>query len=287
MDFSDIVYADHFRAVGEWENALGLWIDRIGEKRDEGFSGVPVTLRRLGLYAAVRIDAGEGTFFNERSGEAKVGPGSVLLLFPEVGHCYFPDHVWSSRWIVWGGREAEWLERHGYLSPDCPLLSPDDGCFAELWTGIEEELKEWSAEAALRRKGLLLTFVSRIKSLQTRQASDFGRQRQLLDTIDWMRRHRHEPPSLEECAARCHLGTAQFRRLFRELTGQNPREFILAGQIARAKELLTAGCSVKETACRLGFRDVFYFMRLFRQKTGLPPGRWRDGGTGRNPPLPS
>ncbi len=287
MDFSNISYSERFRAVSQFESALGLWVDRIGSSRNELRNSQEFTGRRLGLYAAVRIDEGEGRFFTEKTGWHTVSGGNILLLFPEVVHCYFPEKSWSSSWLVWGGKEAALLEKMGFLDSARPIIGREDGFYRELLGRLDQSMSDWSAESALFRKGLLLQFIHRLHLQQTELAAAPPRRRQLLDTIDWMNSRLSSPPSIEECARRCHLGAAQFRRLFRLTTGQNPREFYLARQIARAKELLASGFTVKDTALRLGFRDPFYFMRIFKQKTGSSPGCWQSGeGKGEKQPFP-
>jgi AraC-like DNA-binding protein len=48
-------------------------------------------------------------------------------------------------------------------------------------------------------------------------------------------------------------------------------------RLARARALMTAdpGLPVAEVARRCGFQDPGYFIRVFRRRTGSPPGRWR------------
>jgi AraC-like DNA-binding protein len=70
------------------------------------------------------------------------------------------------------------------------------------------------------------------------------------------------------------MSPAHFRRQFKARTGTSPKAFQVAQRITRAKESLAAGRSLKETAARLGFGDVFHFMRLFRRVTGQTAGQF-------------
>ena len=49
-----------------------------------------------------------------------------------------------------------------------------------------------------------------------------------------------------------------------------------------AKEYLNSGYyTVSEIAEKCGFDDVSYFVRFFKQKTGLPPGEYKKEFLGR------
>ena len=73
-------------------------------------------------------------------------------------------------------------------------------------------------------------------------------------------------------------------RVFKKQTGEGIGERITAARIRRAKTLLTAGDdSIAQVAAASGFMDVQYFHKVFKTKTGMTPGAYRqeakdDGG---------
>lgn len=73
-------------------------------------------------------------------------------------------------------------------------------------------------------------------------------------------------------AKRCALSLAQFNRRFRQTFGSSARRYILRERIDRAATLLReTELSIKEIAEALGYRDVFYFHRQFKQLLGQTP----------------
>jgi transcriptional regulator GlxA family with amidase domain len=77
-------------------------------------------------------------------------------------------------------------------------------------------------------------------------------------------------------ATRCALSTAQFNRRFKQAFGLSSRQYVLRERIARAADLLReTELSIKEIAEALGYRDVFYFHRQFRQLLGRTPREMR------------
>ncbi len=88
-------------------------------------------------------------------------------------------------------------------------------------------------------------------------------------------------PTVADLAKEAGLGMAHFSRVFRRFTGQSPKEFLLRSRLARAQHFLReTAMTVTEIADRLGYADVFFFSRQFKQKTGLSPLAYRSQRSG-------
>jgi two-component system response regulator YesN len=82
--------------------------------------------------------------------------------------------------------------------------------------------------------------------------------------------------SLEDLAGELNLSVSRASHLVKELFGSSFQELLLNERINRAKNLLlSTGDSVKEIAVRIGLPDEYYFNRIFKKQTGLPPGKFR------------
>jgi len=69
-------------------------------------------------------------------------------------------------------------------------------------------------------------------------------------------------------------------RMFRAARGVTVQEYLLATRIARAQQLLReSSLTISQIADVLGYDDVFYFSRQFKQKVGVPPTRYRQTGS--------
>ncbi len=83
-------------------------------------------------------------------------------------------------------------------------------------------------------------------------------------------------PSLAEMAKEIGRSPVQTIRIFRNAAGTTPYGWLLNAKIDAACELLrNSGMAVKEIAGLLGFRDEYYFARLFRRRRGVSPGKFR------------
>ncbi len=91
-----------------------------------------------------------------------------------------------------------------------------------------------------------------------------------------MRDRPDEIPPVPELAERAGYSPSHFQALFREAMGVSPRPYAISARIDRARQLLIeSDLSVSQIASECGYRDVYFFSRQFRQKTGRPPTAYR------------
>lgn len=82
--------------------------------------------------------------------------------------------------------------------------------------------------------------------------------------------------TVAEMARRVALSRAQFTRRFVAQLGMSPAQYLIQCRIDRAHELLTeTGLTVTQTAAALGYTDVPYFSRQYKQRTGRSPSQDR------------
>ncbi|MCG8470266.1 MAG: helix-turn-helix domain-containing protein [Desulfobacterales bacterium] len=83
--------------------------------------------------------------------------------------------------------------------------------------------------------------------------------------------------TIEEVARHVGLGLRQFRRRFKEATGESPIGYIQLIRIDHAKRLLEEGTlSLSEITWKVGYEDISSFRKLFKRATGIPPSRYRN-----------
>ena len=83
--------------------------------------------------------------------------------------------------------------------------------------------------------------------------------------------------NLMKLASELGVSYSKFRLDFKKQTGVSPLQYHLLLKIEKSKELLlNTNKSQKEIAYELGFESDYYFNRLFKSKTGLAPGKFRN-----------
>lgn len=83
-------------------------------------------------------------------------------------------------------------------------------------------------------------------------------------------------PTVAQMASQMGLSPEHFSRLFRRVNGQSPIQFIVGLRMTHARHLLReSSLSVGEIADRLGYADVYFFSRQFKEQVGVSPLRYR------------
>ncbi|MBI4977187.1 MAG: helix-turn-helix transcriptional regulator [Spirochaetes bacterium] len=97
------------------------------------------------------------------------------------------------------------------------------------------------------------------------------------DSIDFMKKNFAKEFDIADISRRYSLNKNYFTTKFREKTGRSPVKFLNELRIDVAQRLLMSGESVQETAVAVGCQDPYYFSRLFKKITGVPPQKFKDG----------
>lgn len=256
---------------------LGLWVNSGGQ-----FEAKQSTSRSrdrvLGNYAAVYVSRGKGWFSSPPSGRFEVTPGTLFWLFPTVPHSYAPHEWWAEQWVIFGGEVAEAFERQGFISPFRPFVRVGDNAeIRALFNRMMDVLSAGGPLAGMQAGALTHQLLVTSHGLATgllgpADAAD-PVVREVLKIIEREARKGLLP---ERLAERLDVGYSTLRRRFKQQTGYSVKEYILRVQLKHAKELLAyTRLSIDQVSREAGFKDAFYFSRLFRSREGMPPSTFR------------
>ena len=97
------------------------------------------------------------------------------------------------------------------------------------------------------------------------------------EAIDFVKTHFKKNINMAMVANQVSVNYTWFSEKFKEHTGVNFNEYLKRLRIDEAKSLLEKGCyKVYEVSERSGFSDVKYFMKIFREVTGMSPTEWSN-----------
>ncbi|MCP4450272.1 MAG: helix-turn-helix domain-containing protein [Planctomycetes bacterium] len=92
------------------------------------------------------------------------------------------------------------------------------------------------------------------------------------DVFEYIHNHLDAPITLEAMAELVNLNPTYFSNLFARLMGMPPIQYINRRRIEKAQQLLLSSNEpLYRIATQVGFKDVYYFSRLFKQYVGLAP----------------
>ncbi|MGI5893333.1 MAG: helix-turn-helix domain-containing protein [Candidatus Merdivicinus sp.] len=131
-------------------------------------------------------------------------------------------------------------------------------------------LDDWAADLAFSR--LLLELFR-----ETDNAAAPSSRRRIGNAIDYIHQNPDRPVTIAELCEVTGMKKSYLIHNFQLITGQSPIQYSLNLRLDHARAiLLNESASIHETAARCGFRDEFYFSRMFRKKFGLPPSQFRQ-----------
>ncbi len=278
MDFITMLrrrsYRDtRFRTPLASEKRLGLWVDRIGTIRSEQR---PDRMRDLGQYAAVYVEEGHGEYLAGDGAAKRVEAGDTMLVFPGFPCLYRSEGgQWTTWWVVFNGPGARRFEGARFLSRDEPVVANTGALVREAHRKLSPMLGEETPVAVLERHNILCEMVLGLVHVSNATPRRRENAKRIAGVLEYLSRHFAEPFSMSELPVKFAMSYTSLRRTFRAATGSGMKEYVLSLRISKAKTLLLEGSSsIAEVASACGFEDPYYFMRLFKRSTGLPPGRY-------------
>ena len=99
----------------------------------------------------------------------------------------------------------------------------------------------------------------------------------LLPAKEYIEQHFDQPITLEHLAFLSSMSVTNFRREWKKKHTETPLQYRDCIRLHYAKEYLNSGYyTISEIAGKCGFKDVSYFVRFFKKKTGLTPGEFKS-----------
>ncbi len=241
-----------------------------GACRDTAGTGFRA-FREFGLYALVLLLEGNGHYRDAAGRRAALEPGSLICVFPEIGHQYGPDpgRRWREIYVAFEGGPFDAWRKAGVLDPARPVRKAGP---VEFWFQRLSEICDPRVPApeTLARLHLFIA-----QALAGEPApSDLawlGLARRRLETVQ-----PDAAAGLQDIARECGLSYESFRKKFRRATGLAPAAYHRKQVMDRAAALMRrADITNAEAAEQLGFCDEFHFSKAFRRAFGRSPSAFR------------
>ena len=226
----------------------------------------------------------KGSFGYRARGESfELVPGSILIGHPGDEYLCTHDHAHGDECLSFflspelvetiGDRTEVW--RSGCVPPLSELM-----VLAEL----AQAAAEGKSDVGLDEVGILLTarFVEMVSGQPRRPASARSRdRRRAVEAALWIDASSHEPLDLERVAREAGLSPFHFLRLFANVLGVTPHQYLVRSRLRRAAHLLSDGArSITDVALDVGFGDLSNFVRTFHRAAGVSPRDFRQAAKG-------
>jgi AraC-like DNA-binding protein len=105
--------------------------------------------------------------------------------------------------------------------------------------------------------------------------------RRAVETALWIDANSHEQINLEDAAAQTGISPYHFLRLFSNVVGVTPHQYLVRSRLRHAARRLTDDDSaITEIAYDVGFGDLSNFVRTFHRAAGASPLKFRQASRG-------
>ncbi|MCW8132843.1 MAG: helix-turn-helix transcriptional regulator [Planctomycetota bacterium] len=217
-------------------------------------------------------------------GELELRPGVCLWVRP--GGLYLAEQDPRNRLGV-SYRHFSLVDTQGrtrpYDQPAPPLvheilnLDYADGILRRVNELAGERAERSSRAAEMLLTGLLMDLDAESdRPGPARGGAAFHHRQMVLRWSSKIAENPREAPGVAAMAQESGYSTDHFARLFKEVLGLGPQDYVVRARLDRARFLLrNSPLSVGEIAEALGYSDVYFFSKQFKRKTGQSPSRYR------------
>jgi AraC-like DNA-binding protein len=149
---------------------------------------------------------------------------------------------------------------------------------------LAQAAADGSSDIGLDEIGQVLAtrFVEVVSGRQRRSGSDAARdRRRAVETALWIDANSHHQINLEDAATQAGISPFHFLRLFSEVLGVTPHQYLVRSRLRHAARRLADDDSpVTDIAYDVGFADLSNFVRTFGRAAGASPLKFRQASRG-------
>jgi AraC family transcriptional regulator len=246
---------------------------------------------RHDAVAIAVVVAGSFTY-RSTHGAVTLVPGAVML--GNLGHCFEcgHEHEVGDRCIAFHYTAAAFAAiaaaTPGVRCEDFPRHRlPPMTALAGLVAASAAAAQDGSAAAGLDWEELALAAAGRVLGLLADSPRPERRpsahdEKRIAAAVRLIEARYAEPLPLGALAASCGMSRYHFLRLFRQVVGTTPHQYLLGTRLRQAAiALRTGGAPIAALAFELGFGDLSTFNAAFRRSFAVSPSAYRARSLGR------
>lgn len=228
------------------------------------------------------LRSGDGIFLNQRVLHSYSGGGKQQTQMPNI--LFHPSLIYGTQDTVYWEKYVKPLT----LSPDFShmVLRGDVPWQAEILDRARQAFSfltgepfgyEFYVRGALSE--VLLLMAQKIPAATKQPAKNQAENVRVRQMLSYIQLHYTEPLQVQEIADSASVSRRECLRTFRRVTGSSPMQYVIDLRLRKARQLLAETDLPLLEICGLcGFQSQSYFTKLFHQRTGSSPGKYRNSG---------
>ena len=230
-------------------------------------------------YQLLYIAAGQGHFFINGQ-ERVVSAGSIIVYLPgqPQEYVYFKDDKTDVYWVHFTGSDVEKIIDYYNIRLSENIIyigtSPD---YQWLFGQIIQEMQlcrprfEELISLLLRNIFILIS-----RNLIGANRADNSLENEVELAMHYFRENYRSEINVEDYALSRGMSASNFYRVFKQISGSTPLQYILKLRLSNAQNLLeNSNLTIAEIASAVGYENPLYFSRLFHKHIGVSPSEYR------------
>jgi len=208
-------------------------------------------------------------------------PGQAVLIYCGTPHVYktYGSDGWEFKWVHFSGNSAtayyDILNKDGVAPVNLQMNSEIGDYFDDIAEILEFGINIPDIKACARLSTLISEIIVRKNS--TLNNPMFAEHKgQILHAVHFIEENYAKDITISDIAQVSYLSKSYFLKVFRELTGAPPYEYLINYRTRKAQYLLShSDMGIGEIALAVGFSDASGFIRSFRKTTGYTPLKFK------------
>jgi AraC-like DNA-binding protein len=209
--------------------------------------------------------------------------GSILVGHPGDEYICTHDHVYGDECLSF------------FLSPELVEMIGDDAAVWRIGAApplpelmvlgeLAQTAADGSSDIGLDEVGHVFAnrFVEVVSGRKQKPVTAMARdRRRAVEAALWIDAHSHRPIGLEDTAEQAGISPFHFLRLFSEVLGVTPHQYLVRSRLRHAaRRLADDDSAITDIAYDVGFGDLSNFVRTFHRAAGASPLRFRQASRG-------
>ncbi|MFS0724807.1 AraC family transcriptional regulator [Paenibacillus sp. 1P07SE] len=230
-------------------------------------------------YKIHYVSSGKGTFLCDGK-EYTISPGDGFLICPDTPCTYKADgdDPWSYSWVAFSGMHAQTYLKRAGLSRSQPVFHCAGdadvqirSCFANM---LEASRYEHSRDMKLLSAlyAFLGIIIDHVGAKTPEEYAANVKEHYIYQAVNFIETNYSHSINIEDLARELNLNRKYMSKLFKEIVGVTPQNYLIRYRMERAAELMkNTTLSIGEIAQSVGYPDQLLFSRMFKKVMGASP----------------